>query len=165
MVVFTILVSQAARTKTAASRQKRNFIKSERVNLLQKQSSFGILEPQSIHLVNIQEQFRSLGILPVSLSQFSDEKTGKTEGQQTTANDHCRDDDRWGQSVFVDFMILDPVVDIDLFQFFLCDFMTFHNISGKCIKGFDSGQAGKSPKSGFGNEIFRFMGNSPGFWI
>ena len=50
MVVFTILVSQAARTKTAASRQKRNFIKSERVNLLQKQSSFGILEPQSIDL-------------------------------------------------------------------------------------------------------------------
>jgi len=66
MVVFTILVSQAARTKTAASRQKRNFIKPERVNLLQKQSSFGILEPQSIHLVKIQERFRSLGILPVS---------------------------------------------------------------------------------------------------
>jgi hypothetical protein len=66
MVVFTILVSQAARTKTAASRQKRNFIKSERFNLLQKQSSFGILEPQFIDLGRIQERFRSLGILPVS---------------------------------------------------------------------------------------------------
>jgi len=55
MVVFTILVSQAVRTKTAASRQKRNFIKSERVNLLQKQSSFGILEPQFIDLGRIQE--------------------------------------------------------------------------------------------------------------
>jgi len=66
MVVFTILVSQAARTKTAASRQKRNFIKSETVNLLQKQSSFGILEPQFIDLGRIQERFRSLGIFPVS---------------------------------------------------------------------------------------------------
>jgi len=66
MVVFTILVSQAARTKTAASRQKRNFIKSERFNLLQKQSSFDILEPQSIDLGHIQERFRGLGILPVS---------------------------------------------------------------------------------------------------
>jgi len=66
MVVFTILVSQAARTKTAASRQKRNFITSERVNLLQKQSSFGILEPQSIHLVKIQERLRNFWILPVS---------------------------------------------------------------------------------------------------
>jgi hypothetical protein len=66
MVVFTILVSQAARTKTAASRQKRNFIKSERVNLLQKQSSFGILEPQFIDLGRIQERLRSLGIFPVS---------------------------------------------------------------------------------------------------
>ena len=66
MVVFTVLVSQAARTKTAASRQKRNFIKSERVNLLKKQSSFGILEPQFIDLGRIQEWFRSLGILPVS---------------------------------------------------------------------------------------------------
>jgi|TARA_B100001121_G_scaffold175387_1_gene152909 hypothetical protein len=66
MVVFTILVSQAARTKTAASRQKRNFIKSERFNLLQKQSSFGILEPQSIDLGQIQERLRSLWIFPVS---------------------------------------------------------------------------------------------------
>ena len=66
MVVFTILVSQALRTKTDASRQKRNFIKSETVNLLQKQSSFGILEPQFIDLGRIQERFRSLGILPVS---------------------------------------------------------------------------------------------------
>jgi hypothetical protein len=66
MVVFTILVSQAARTKTAASRQKRNFIKSERFNLLQKQSSFGILEPQFIDLGRIQERLRSLGIFPVS---------------------------------------------------------------------------------------------------
>jgi hypothetical protein len=66
MVVFTILVSQAARTKTAASRQKRNFIKSETVNLLQKQSSFGILEPQFIDLGRIQERLRSLGIFPVS---------------------------------------------------------------------------------------------------
>jgi len=66
MVVFTILVSQAARTKTAASRQKRNFIKSETVNLLQKQSSFGILEPQFIDLGRIQERLRSLWIFPVS---------------------------------------------------------------------------------------------------
>jgi hypothetical protein len=66
MVVFTILVSQALRTKTDASRQKRNFIKSETVNLLQKQSSFGILEPQFIDLGRIQERFRSLGIFPVS---------------------------------------------------------------------------------------------------
>jgi hypothetical protein len=66
MVVFTILVSQAARTKTTASRQKRNFIKSETVNLLQKQSSFGILEPQFIDLGRIQERLRSLGIFPVS---------------------------------------------------------------------------------------------------
>jgi hypothetical protein len=66
MVVFTILVSQALRTKTDASRQKRNFIKSERVNLLQKQSSFGILEPQSIDLGQIQERLRSLWIFPVS---------------------------------------------------------------------------------------------------
>jgi len=66
MVVFTILVSQALRTKTDASRQKRNFIKSETVNLLQKQSSFGILEPQFIDLGRIQERLISLGILPVS---------------------------------------------------------------------------------------------------
>jgi len=66
MVVFTILVSQAARTKTAASRQKRNFIKSERVNLLQKQSSYSILEPQSIDLGRNQERLRSLWIFPVS---------------------------------------------------------------------------------------------------
>jgi len=66
MVVFTILVSQAARTKTAASRQKRNFIKSERVNLLQKQSSFGILEQQFIDVGRIQERFKSMEILPVS---------------------------------------------------------------------------------------------------
>jgi hypothetical protein len=66
MVVFTILVSQALRTKTDASRQKRNFIKSETVNLLQKQSSFGILEPQFIDLGRIQERLRSLGIFPVS---------------------------------------------------------------------------------------------------
>jgi len=65
-VVFTILVSQALRTKTDASRQKRNFIKSETVNLLQKQSSFGILKPQFIDLGRIQERFRSLGIFPVS---------------------------------------------------------------------------------------------------
>ena len=66
MVVFTILVSQALRTKTDASRQKRNFIKSETVNLLQKQSSFGILEPQFIDLGRIQERLRSLWIIPVS---------------------------------------------------------------------------------------------------
>jgi|TARA_Y100000031_G_C8114241_1_gene335038 hypothetical protein len=66
MVVFTILVSQAARTKTAASRQKRNFIKPERVKLLQNQGSFDILEPKTIDLGRIQQRFRSLGILPVS---------------------------------------------------------------------------------------------------
>jgi len=66
MVVFTILVSQAARTKTAASRQKRNFIKPERVKVLQNQGSFDILEPKTIDLGRIQQRFRSLGILPVS---------------------------------------------------------------------------------------------------
>tara|TARA_A100001011_G_scaffold239696_1_gene247653 strand:- start:201 stop:401 length:201 start_codon:yes stop_codon:yes gene_type:complete len=66
MVVFTILVSQAARTKTAASRQKRNFIKPERVKLLQNQGSFDILEPKTIDLGRIPQRLRSLGILPVS---------------------------------------------------------------------------------------------------